>query len=85
MAFTSGFFNAKNMDRVYNAEAFTTYLSSLICNGILDTYGDCFAVTAGTGKNVVIGTGKAWINGHYFQSDTPYTMDLSQYAIAKPA
>lgn len=79
MAFSYGFFNAKNMDRVYTAEDFTGYLSSIICNGIFDTYGDCFSVTAGTGTNVVISSGKAWINGHYFTSDSTYTLDLSKY------
>jgi len=39
MAFSCGFFDANNRDRVYKAENFTAYLSSLICNGILDTYG----------------------------------------------
>ena len=61
MAFSYGFFNAKNLDRVYTAEDFTGYLSSLICNGILDTYGDNFSVTAGGDLSVVMGTGKAWI------------------------
>lgn len=79
MSFSYGFFNSKNMDRVYTAEDFTNYLSSLICSGILDTYGDCFSVTAGTGKSVIIGTGKAWINGHYFVNDTAYTLDLSAH------
>lgn len=79
MAFSYGFFNAKNLDRVYTAEDFTTYLSSLICNGILDTYGDNFSITAGDGLNVTIGTGKAWINGHYFVNDSPYTLSLQQY------
>ncbi len=79
MSFSYGFFNAKNMDRTYTAEDFTGYLSSIICNGVFDTYGDCFSVTAGTGTTVVIGTGKAWIEGHYFINDTPYTLDLSKY------
>ncbi len=79
MAFSYGFFNAKNMDRVYTAEDFTGYLSSIICNGIFDTYGDCFSVTATDGLSVQIGTGKAWINGHYFTSDSAYTLDLSKY------
>lgn len=47
MAFSYGFFNAKNLDRVYTAEDFTGYLSSMICNGVLDTYGNNFSVTAG--------------------------------------
>lgn len=79
MAFSYGFFNAKNLDRVYTAEDFTGYLSSLICNGILDTYGDNFSVTAGGDLSVVMGTGKAWIGGHYFINDMAYTLDLRQY------
>lgn len=79
MAFSYGFFNAKNLDRVYIAEDFTSYLSSLICSGILDTYGDNFSVTASGNLSVVIGTGKAWIGGHYFINDMAYTLDLRQY------
>jgi len=78
MAFHSGFFDSKELDRTYTAEDFTTYLSGLICNGILDTYGDSFALTStGEGRQVVVGTGKAWINGHYFVSDEPHLMDFS--------
>ena len=85
MAFSYGFFNAKNMDRVYTAEDFTGYLSSIICNGIFDTYGDCFSVTATDGLSVQIGTGKAWIDGHYFTSDSAYTLDLSNNCIFSTA
>lgn len=78
MSFSYGFFNAKNLDRVYTAEDFTAYLSSLICNGILDTYRQCFAPTV---KNLAVtfGTGKAWINGHYLISDTLHTVDCASY------
>lgn len=79
MSFSFGFFNAKNMDRTYTAEDFTGYLSSIICNGVFDTYGDCFSVTAGSGTKVIIGTGKVWIDGHYFINDTAYTLDLTKY------
>lgn len=79
MSFSFGFFNAKNMDRTYTAEDFTGYLSSIICDGVFDTYGDCFSVTASSGLKVVIGTGKAWIDGHYFINDTAYTLDLFRY------
>ena len=79
MGFSFGFFNAKNMDRTYTAEDFTSYLSSIICNGVFDTYGDSFSMTVGSGTQVVIGTGKAWIDGHYFINDTPYTLDLTKY------
>ncbi len=80
MAFYSGFFNSKNLDRTYTAEDFTSYLSSIICNGILDTYGQNFKLTAASsGLKVTLGTGKAWINGHYFINDSRYTIDLTEY------
>ena len=80
MAFYSGFFNSKGLDRTYTAEDFTSYLSSIICNGILDTYGQMFKLTAASsGLKVNLGTGKAWINGHYFINDARYSIDLSSY------
>ena len=78
MSFSYGFFNAKNLDRVYTAEDFTAYLSSLICNGILDTYRQCFAPTI-KNLSITFGTGKAWINGHYLISDTLHTVDCASY------
>ncbi|MGN1224224.1 MAG: leucine-rich repeat domain-containing protein, partial [Ruminococcus sp.] len=66
MAISCGFFDARNLDRVYTAENFTNYLSSLICDGILDSYGQCFAISPVGGFQVRIGTGQAWIKGHYF-------------------
>lgn len=78
MAFSYGFFNAKNLDRTYTAENFCDYLGSIICNGIQDNYGGCFKPTASKLK-LAIASGKAWIDGHYFISDTAYTFDLSGY------
>lgn len=80
MAFYSGFFNSKGLDRTYTAEDFCDYLGSIICNGIQDNYGDCFKLTAvSSGLKVTVGTGKAWINGHYFINDARYSIDLSEY------
>lgn len=79
MAFYSGFFNSKGLDRTYTAENFCDYLGSIICNGIQDNYGDCFSVKANGDLTVTIGSGKAWINGHYFINDTSHTLDLSRY------
>lgn len=79
MAFSCGFFNSKGLDRTYTAENFCDYLGSIICNGIQDNYGDCFSLSASDGLSVTVGSGKAWINGHYFINDSPYTVDLSGY------
>lgn len=76
-----GFFNSKGEDRLYNAEHFTSYLSSMICNGIQDTVGECFApsVSEEDGLLLTIGSGKAWINGHYAQMATSEKLDLTAY------
>lgn len=76
-----GFFNSKGEDRLYNAEHFTSYLSSMICNGVQDTVGECFApsVSEDDGLLLTIGSGKAWINGHYAQTTTSEKLDLSEY------
>lgn len=79
MAFYSGFFNSKGLDRTYTAEDFCDYLGSLICNGVQDTYGDCFALSAGRGLAVSLGSGKAWISGHYFISNDYYVINLARY------
>lgn len=80
MAFSSGFFNSKGLDRTYTAENFCDYLGSIICNGIQDNYGQNFSLTASAvGLKVILGAGKAWINGHYFINDTRYSIDLSEY------
>ena len=79
MAFSYGFFDSKNLDRVYTAEDFTSYLSGMICDGVLDTYGDNFSVSAGDNVSVVIGTGKSWIDGHFFLNDIAYKLDLKKY------
>lgn len=82
MSTSYGFFNSKNMDRVYTAEDFNEYLSGLICNGIFDNYGESFKVTPTGDLTITVGTGKAWIDGHYFISDTPFVLDLSSYVQA---
>lgn len=58
-------FQFKNLDRTYTAENFCDYLGSIICNGIQDNYSQCFKLTANKLK-LTIGSGKAWIDGHYF-------------------
>ena len=78
MAISCGFFNSKGLDRTYTAEDFCDYLGSIICDGVQAPYGDCFALTT-SGMTATIGTGKAWIKGHYFISNDKYAIDLKQY------
>lgn len=76
-----GFFNCADgtEDRVYTAENFTGYLSAIICDGILDTWGDCFSMSC-SDTSLTIGTGYAWIGGHYAILAQPQVIDVSAYA-----
>lgn len=78
-----GFFNCLDggNDRTYTAENFTGYLSSIICDGILDTWGDCFSLSY-SGTVLTVGTGYAWIGGHYAILSSVQKIDLAPYADA---
>lgn len=83
MAITSGFFNSIDGDRLYNAEQMSTYFEGLVSDGIYENIGDRFVVTAATGMNINIGTGRALIKSHWIKNDATLTLALdpadSQY------
>lgn len=72
----SGFFNALftngEYDRKYNANDYCDNLSFVLSNGVLRGVDDDLKVTA-DGMLVTVGVGRAWINGHYYVNDTPYS------------
>lgn len=78
-----GFFDCAEgtNDRTYSAEDFTSYLSSIICNGILDTWGGQFSPSSDESV-LTIGSGYGWIDGHYAILKQPQKIDMKQYADA---
>ena len=51
----------------------------MICDGIQDTVGECFAVTYQEHTGFSVGTGKAWLGGHYFMNHSSYYLNLKAY------
>lgn len=76
MAVTSGYFNSVNDDRPYNAEQMTLYFEGLISNGIYESIGDKFQVTAGEGMTVNVGTGRGMIKSHWIKSDSALSLSI---------
>lgn len=72
----SGFFNALltngEYDRKYNANDYCDNLAVVISNGVLRSVDDDLKVSS-AGMVVTVGIGRAWINGHYYLNDTPYS------------
>jgi hypothetical protein len=73
----SSFFNSVNHDRLYKAEDWAAYFASFIGNGVFPLPSSGLQVLAGEGMNVVIGTGKAWINGYFYFNTGDLSMTLS--------
>lgn len=69
MALTSGFFNSRNGDRVYDARQFSSMYDGLIIDGIYEEYQEAFAVTPGSDFSVNVGRGKAWFNNTWTLND----------------
>lgn len=77
MAQKSGFFNALlqggSYDRTYNADDYSDNLAVVISSGVLRSTNDDLKVTA-SGLNLTVNVGRAWINGHYYNNTTPYSL-----------
>lgn len=84
MAFTCGFFNSQNGDRKYNAEQMASIFDGLIKDGVYDTVGDIFAVTPGTGMQVLVGSGRAWFDHTWNNNDAQYPLAITAADVSLP-
>lgn len=92
MAQTSGFFEAEwdpelyneetqtlgDWDRKYLAEQFARYFSKFVSTGVMNDVENQLKVSAGTGLNVVVSPGFAFINGFWYYNS-------EQLVLAVPA
>lgn len=73
MAFTFGFYNSLNHDRVYDSLSISKIFDGLITDGVYATIGNCFKVTPASG-NVTVGTGRAWFDHTWNLNDSAMTL-----------
>lgn len=76
---TSGFFNAKNHDRLYDAEQMSSIFDGIIRDGVLMHYGGQMMVKAAQFMTVNVQTGRAWFNHTWTLNNSilPLTLDPS--------
>ena len=77
MAVTYGFFNSVGGDRKYSALQMGSIFDGIIKDGIYQALGDAFAVTAGTGMQVRVGSGRAWFDRTWTLNDAPILLAIS--------
>ena len=73
----SSFFNSVSHDRTYKAEDWAEYFASFIGNGIFPVPSTGLQVVAGSGMNVTVRAGKAWINGYFYHNTGDLTVQLA--------
>lgn len=76
MAWTDGFFNSVNGDRVYNADQISNMFKGIITDGVYKNVGNKLAVEPNSGMVIQINTGRGWFNGRWVNNDGIYTMTL---------
>jgi hypothetical protein len=74
---TYGFYNSVNGDRLYNANQLSAMFDGLIIDGIFMSIGDKLMVTASTGMDVIVGTGKAWFKKTWTINDAALPLSIS--------
>lgn len=77
MALTSGFFNSVSGDRTYNADQLSSMFEGLISDGVYENVGDAFQVTADSGMNVHVGTGRAFVNSKWVKNTAPISVTIN--------
>ena len=77
MAFTFGFYNSLDHDRVYDSLSISKIFDGLITDGIYATIGECFKVRRYSGTSVSVSSGRAWFDHtwNYNDSDMILTGD----------
>lgn len=70
-------FESVSDDREYYASDFAAFYADIISNGISKRSPGGLKVSAGSGMNVTISTGVAWIEGHIYHNTTSKTLALN--------
>lgn len=78
MAWTNGFHNSVNQDRMYNADQMSSIFNGLITDGVYQSIGKKLAVEPNEGLTIQINTGRGWFNGRWVNNSTPYLLTLAE-------
>lgn len=76
MAWTYGFFNSVNGDRLYNADQMSHIFEGLITDGVYESVGNKLAVQPNNGMIIQIATGRGWFNKHWVNNDSENLLTL---------
>ena len=76
MAWSSGFFNSVNGDRLYNSQQLSELFKGLISNGVYEAVDNKMAVEPNNGMTIQIATGRGYFSNHWVDNSTEYLTTL---------
>lgn len=76
MAWTNGFHNSVQGDRLYNADQMSGIFDGLITQGVYMSIGKRLAVEPNDGMTIQINTGRGWFNSRWVCNTSPYLLEL---------
>lgn len=74
---TYGFFNSVNGDRRYDADQISNYYDGLITSGVYRDVGGGLEVSADSGMDIEVASGRAMIDCKWLNSDAPLTLTVN--------
>lgn len=77
MALTSGFYDAINHDRQYNATQFGEMFDGFISDGVYRNILNSFSIVPGVGVEVKVKSGKAWFNHIWVLNTADLPLELT--------
>lgn len=77
MAITYGFFDSINGDRKYTASDIGRYLQGIVSSGVYPDDSSALQVRAVSGMEVSVQTGRAMLDYHYMENDSPLALTLN--------
>lgn len=76
MTISYGFYDSLNGDRTYTALEFSSMFDGIVADGIFASVGDGFGVTADTGMDILVGSGRAWFNSTWTANDSAISLTV---------
>ena len=77
MTLTYGFYNSSAGDRKYDAVQMSSIFDGIIHDGIYSSIGDSFAVAHQSGRNITVGTGRAWFDHTWSFNDAAIPLSIA--------
>lgn len=84
MTVTYGFYNSTGGDRTYDAVQMSSIFDGIITDGVFEEVLNAMAVSASTGMDIIVGSGRAWFNHTWTLNDAGLGLTVPASDLTNP-